>query len=437
MNVERHVGDRLDRAELPLEDRPCRDGELLHEMVDLQDHLTLGDGRRSGRPIDRADRGRGRGARRERTVGEPQLLGGDGGVVRDAVDRMEAGEDVLPRRVRTEDGGRIGMARARTRARPVFGGGSQQGLFGPAALGCVAAAGRKAAPDEVAREVRGQAGDRVERLRAVVIETWDRAEERLRVRMPHRAEELVRRRALRDLAGVHHHHPVRALRDHAEVVRDQDHGHLEVTPERVDQIEDLRLDGHVERGRRLVGDQHPRRAREGDCDHHTLTQAAGQLVGVVAEPFVRTRHADEVEHFARTVERLLLRNVLMQPHCLGDLAPDRPGRVEGGHRVLEDHRDLVAAHAAHLPFREGDEVTAEEPHGAADDVTDVRQQLHDREPGGRLAAARLADEAHALPLGDAERHPVNGLHVGRPEVKLRLEVLDLEDDAGCRQGGED
>jgi hypothetical protein len=46
------------------------------------------------------------------------------------------------------------------------------------------------------------------------------------------------------------------------------------------QVEDLRLDGDVERGRRLVGDQQVRLAGQRDGDHHPLLHAAGKLEGV-------------------------------------------------------------------------------------------------------------------------------------------------------------
>ena len=39
---------------------------------------------------------------------------------------------------------------------------------------------------------------------------------------------------------------------------------------------------------------------------------------------------------------------LVEPHRLGDLVADREDRVERRHRLLEDHRDLVAADLAHL-----------------------------------------------------------------------------------------
>ena len=60
---------------------------------------------------------------------------------------------------------------------------------------------------------------------------------------------------LDDPAGVHHGDLVGRLGDHAEVVRDQDDGRAELALELRDQLEDLRLDGDVERRRRLVRDQ--------------------------------------------------------------------------------------------------------------------------------------------------------------------------------------
>ena len=40
------------------------------------------------------------------------------------------------------------------------------------------------------------------------------------------------------------------------------------------------------------------------------------------------------------------------------LAADREHRVQRRHRLLEDHRDLAAAHAAHLFFAEREQVAA-------------------------------------------------------------------------------
>ena len=61
------------------------------------------------------------------------------------------------------------------------------------------------------------------------------------------------------------------------------------------QVEHLRLDGDVERGRRLVGNDERRLAGERDGDHHALPHAAGELMRVVADAARRRRDVHGVE----------------------------------------------------------------------------------------------------------------------------------------------
>ncbi len=65
---------------------------------------------------------------------------------------------------------------------------------------------------------------------------------------------------------------------------DQQDGEAELPPEVGEELEDLRLQGDVERRGRLVGEQQLRPAGERHGDHRPLALAAGELVGVVAEP---------------------------------------------------------------------------------------------------------------------------------------------------------
>ncbi|WP_337827018.1 hypothetical protein [Pseudonocardia sp. UM4_GMWB1] len=68
-------------------------------------------------------------------------------------------------------------------------------------------------------------------------------------------EQLADLRLLHDLPGVHHHDPLAHLGDHAEVVGHQQDAHPELGLHARQQLEDLRLDRHVQGGGRLVGDQ--------------------------------------------------------------------------------------------------------------------------------------------------------------------------------------
>ena len=78
------------------------------------------------------------------------------------------------------------------------------------------------------------------------------------------------------------------------------------------QVEDLRLDRHVERGRRLVGDQQPRIAGDGHRDHHALVHAAGELMRIVSEPARCGRDPDLLEQFGRAIACGLARR---SPRC--------------------------------------------------------------------------------------------------------------------------
>ena len=77
-------------------------------------------------------------------------------------------------------------------------------------------------------------------------------------------------RGLYQLARVHHRHPVTGLGDHPEVVCDQDQAHAHLVAQPQKQPQNLVLNGHVERGRRLVREEDPRLGGERDGDHGPL-----------------------------------------------------------------------------------------------------------------------------------------------------------------------
>ena len=116
----------------------------------------------------------------------------------------------------------------------------------------------------------------------------------------------------------------------------------------------------------------------------------------------------------------------MDADRLGDLATDRHRRVERGHRVLEDHADVVAADLADLLLADRHEVAAVQSDLAAGDEPAPRQQAHDRHRGHRLAAAGLADDAHGLSRLDVEAEAVDGVDGAAAQADPGLEIVDLE-----------
>src|SRR5207253_10441388 len=98
------------------------------------------------------------------------------------------------------------------------------------------AAGRR--PDQRGR----RALDRVQALLPRTVEARDRAEQPPGVRMLRVVEEAARVGPLDDAAGVHDDDLVRDLRDDAEVVRDQDHGRVELVLQPFYQLDATRMD---------------------------------------------------------------------------------------------------------------------------------------------------------------------------------------------------
>ena len=111
----------------------------------------------------------------------------------------------------------------------------------------------------------------------------------------------------------------------------------------VDQLEDLALDGHVQRRGRLVGDQQLGLAGQRHRDHHALLLAARHLVRVGMQPPLGLGHADLDEQFLGARQRLLAAQAQVLDQRLDELRADREHRVQRLHRVLEDAGDLLAA----------------------------------------------------------------------------------------------
>ena len=93
-----------------------------------------------------------------------------------------------------------------------------------------------------------------------------------------------------DRAGLHHiailhHADIVGIAAHdGEVMTDQQQGEAARGLLGGEQLEDLRLDGDVQRGGGLVGNQQGGIVGERDGDHHTLALAAGKLVRESVDP---------------------------------------------------------------------------------------------------------------------------------------------------------
>jgi hypothetical protein len=111
-----------------------------------------------------------------------------------------------------------------------------------------------------------------------------------------------------------------------------------------------------------------------------LAHAAGELVRVRPGGAPRVGDADPGQQVEHPLAGLGLGHVV-RGHRLHDLLADAHQRVQRGHRILIDHRDLVAADLAQLPFVQPGQLPAGEPDVPAGDPQRRAEQAHDRQHG--------------------------------------------------------
>ena len=184
---------------------------------------------------------------------------------------------------------------------------------------------------------------------------------------------------------------------------DEEERHAELTLETAQEIQDLGLDGDVQRRGRLVGDEQAGPADQGDGDHHPLAKPARELMGILGEPAFRRADAYEPQHLRRLGPRPGRTEATMEAQDLHDLEADGEHGVETRHGLLEHHADAITPEGAHGRRCQAQEVDAlEQDAPAKRPGRRTRQQAHDGHGCDALAAAGFADKAQGLPGADGE-----------------------------------
>ena len=244
----------------------------------------------------------------------------------------------------------------------------------------------------------------------------DRAEKPAGVFVARVGHQLDGRGLLDHLAGVHHRDGVGHLGHEGEVVGDEHHREAEFVAQLVEQFDDLLLNGDVEGGGGLVCDDELGVAGQRHGDEDALALASRELVRIGVEGSVG-------------VEPDELQQILHRPRSpafgqLFHLGFDEHRRVEGGQRVLVDHRELVPAQRVALGGRELQEILAVVEDLAGDFGPGI-EQSHDCKGRDGLAAARFAHEAHRFARPHREADVVHHVDVAVAR-ELDAQILDLK-----------
>ena len=118
----------------------------------------------------------------------------------------------------------------------------------------------------------------------------------------------------------------------------------------------------------------------------------------------------DVEHLDCALMRLALAHLpAVGADRLDDLGAYPVDGVKRGHRVLEDHRDLLPADLLQLGLIGVDQLVAAQPHRALDLRVGRAGQPHDRLRGDALPGPRLADDRQHFAGAEVERDAVDRL----------------------------
>ncbi len=148
---------------------------------------------------------------------------------------------------------------------------------------------------------------------------------------------------LHDLAEVHDRDPVGDVPYDRQIVGNHHIGQSELPLQVVEEVDDLRLDRHVQRGNRFVGDDElgPQRQRAGDAD--ALPLSAGELVRIAV--VVLRVEADGLEQFLHRPLHALRGLDALDAERRGDDRADGVPGVQRREWVLEDHLHVAAERA--------------------------------------------------------------------------------------------
>ena len=207
---------------------------------------------------------------------------------------------------------------------------------------------------------------------------------------------------------------------------DQNDGGIQLGPKIAQQGKDFRLYRHIQRRCRLVGDQNLRFACKGDGNHHPLTLTTRQLVRIIINPCRCIGNPHRLEQFQCAPAGRCIVNPAMQAQHFDDLLANGKNRVERGHRLLKDHRDLIAPQAPQPCRRCLRQIFALEQDLPARNAPHGRQQTHQRKRSHRLATAGLADKTDALAAFECEGNIIQNGNGAGTGGELNAEIADVQ-----------
>ena len=205
------------------------------------------------------------------------------------------------------------------------------------------------------------------------------------------------------------------------------------------QIENLSLDRDIQRCRRFIRNQEFWTRGERHRNHGPLSQATGELMRILLHALLGRRNGNCPHDLDRPVVRFAPRKILVRLDAFANLLTDGQHRIQGGHRLLKNHRNFSAADLAHVAVRSFQQISCRVatltiagrvPDLSASNLPGRLNQPQNGQSRHALAATGLSHHPQGASAPQRERHIIHRAHNTIAVRKVNLQVLDSEG-SGC------
>ena len=211
-----------------------------------------------------------------------------------------------------------------------------------------------------------------------------------------------------------------------QIVGNEDNRHAHLLLQIVEQIENLGLNGYIQSGGRLIGNQQVGFIDERHGNHDALQLAAGKLVRILFHAAFGFFDAHTLQQ-CQCLQPCFFAAELFIVHTrrFNQLRTDTHKRIERGHRLLENHADAVAAQITQgflIGIQNGNAVKSNARIFAITGKL-FRQQAHNGHRCYRLARAGLADQSQCFALCHFKADITHGVHVFFMQFKIDVQIF--------------
>ena len=125
----------------------------------------------------------------------------------------------------------------------------------------------------------------------------------------------------------------------------------------------------------------------------------------------RCVHPNFIQCAQRGFDGFIWSCLLMQQNRLKNLIANCVHRIQAGHRLLKNHRDLTATNFQHLALRKCQQIAStKENRSAINSAWRTRNQLHRRHRSYALATTRFTNDCKSLSRMNGQTQARNGLN---------------------------